>query len=79
MWRRAVTGVRRVGSRGQHDLISRYCLSEEQQALKASVAEWAQAELAPMAAKVDRDNLFPEEVSKEREGKIRGLLTSLFR
>lgn len=48
-----------------HDLISRYALSEEQQALKEQVHKWAQEKLAPRAAEIDRTNSFPMDMWRE--------------
>jgi alkylation response protein AidB-like acyl-CoA dehydrogenase len=57
--RRAVTLVVR---RGRSDLISRYALSAEQQELKEQVRSWAERELAPRAAAIDKENLFPADM-----------------
>lgn len=47
------------------DLISTYCLTEEQQELKGQVHKWAQSRLAPMADSIDKKNEFPMELWKE--------------
>ena len=40
-------------------------LSDEQELVRNTVREFADAELAPVAAEIDRDHRFPEEVVPE--------------
>jgi len=49
-----------------------FALTEEQQALRQAVREFARAEIAPLAAELDRDPRFPWETLR-RMGEI-GLL-----
>jgi hypothetical protein len=41
---------------GGGDLVSAHCLSQQQRELKEHVHRWAQAELAPIADRVDKTN-----------------------
>ena len=43
----------------------KFALGEEIDALRELVQSWAQDRVAPMAARIDRDNLFPAELWRE--------------
>ena len=43
-------------------------LTDEQELIRETVREFAEAELAPVAAEVDRDRRFPEEVVPKMAG-----------
>ena len=43
-------------------------LTDEQELVRSTVREFADAELAPVAAEVDRDHRFPEEVLPKMAG-----------
>ncbi len=47
------------------DHVMRFGLDEDAEALREMVHRWAQERLKPMAAQIDRDNLFPHELWRE--------------